>query len=255
MGLKLIIQNVFNRFGYQVQKQKKDIKNTTIYQKDELINNLFLVFLTLGFKPKNIVDIGAHKGGWTRLFLNVFPECNVLMIEPQMELSESFNDLKELPNIDYLPIGVGEKSGELKFTMHDRADSCSFQYTPEEANRLGLLQKCIEVRSLNDIYQDCGLANYPELVKIDAEGLDLEVLRGASNLFGYTEVFLVEATVFSKLYKNSVLKVVDYMNKCGYELFDITDMNRPFDVKVLWLVELVFVKKNGYFSKAFNSDL
>jgi hypothetical protein len=35
------------------------------------------------------------------------------------------------------------------------------------------------------------------------------------------------------------------MNEKGYRLFEITDINRPFQLQVLWLAELVFVKKNG----------
>lgn len=39
------------------------------------------------------------------------------------------------------------------------------------------------------------------------------------------------------------------MNEKGYKLFDISDLNRPFDNKVLWLVELLFVLKDGRFDK------
>ena len=35
------------------------------------------------------------------------------------------------------------------------------------------------------------------------------------------------------------------MDKKGYSLFEITDLNRPFQPQVLWLVELAFVKKQG----------
>lgn len=35
------------------------------------------------------------------------------------------------------------------------------------------------------------------------------------------------------------------MDAYGYKLFDITDLNRPWSNNVLWLVELVFVLKNG----------
>ena len=36
------------------------------------------------------------------------------------------------------------------------------------------------------------------------------------------------------------------MDENNYRLFEITDINRPFQPQVLWLVELVFVKKNGF---------
>ena len=62
---------------------------------------------------------------------------------------------------------------------------------------------------------------------------------------GKTEVFMVEAAVGCKVLTNSLLKMVNYMNDNGYVLFDITDLNRPFSIEILWLTELVFVKKNG----------
>ncbi|MBK8614363.1 MAG: FkbM family methyltransferase [Flavobacteriales bacterium] len=48
----------------------------------------------------------------------------------------------------------------------------------------------------------------PDIIKIDAEGLDLEVLEGASDFFGRTEVFMVEAAIVNKAFKNSVLEMV-----------------------------------------------
>jgi hypothetical protein len=38
-------------------------------------------------------------------------------------------------------------------------------------------------------------APVPDMVKIDAQGFDLKVLAGASDLFGKTDIFLVEALV------------------------------------------------------------
>ena len=60
-----------------------------------------------------------------------------------------------------------------------------------------------------------------------------------------TEFFLVEAAMFCKEFDNNLLKMVDYMDKKGYSLFEITDLNRPFQPQVLWLVELAFIKKEG----------
>ena len=63
--------------------------------------------------------------------------------------------------------------------------------------------------------------------------------------FGKTEVFLVEVGIVNKVFSNSFLKVVNYMNEKNYRLFDITDINRPFDIPILWLAELAFVRKDG----------
>ncbi len=75
--------------------------------------------------------------------------------------------------------------------------------------------------------------------------MDLEVLQGASAFFGITEIFMVEAGVGNKSFENDFVKLVNFMDENGYRLFDISDLNRPYQPQVLWLVELVFVKKNG----------
>jgi hypothetical protein len=127
----------------------------------------------------------------------------------------------------------------------DRDDSCSFKFSEEEAKDNGYKQIEIKVITLNDYVKDLVNIPYPDLIKIDAEGLDIEVLEGASDLMGKTEVFMVEVGVVNKSFDNSIKKMINYMDENGYNLFDITDLNRPFDPSVLWLMELVFVKKGG----------
>jgi hypothetical protein len=63
---------------------------------------------------------------------------------------------------------------------------------------------------------------------------------------------MVEAGVVIKEFDNSFLKMINFMDQNGYRLFDITDLNRPFPTPVLWLVEIVFIKKDGFIdSKVF----
>ena len=89
------------------------------------------------------------------------------------------------------------------------------------------------------------LNHTPELVKIDAEGIDLEVLDGASDLLGETECFLVEASINAPLEETTIEKTITYMDQKGYRVFEFTDLNRPFKSKALWLVEIAFIKKGG----------
>jgi hypothetical protein len=56
---------------------------------------------------------------------------------------------------------------------------------------------------------------------------------------------MVEVVIFNKSFDNSFLKMINFMDVKGYRLFEITDINRPFQPQVLWLAELVFIKKNG----------
>lgn len=238
---KLLLKNL----GYTLSKVNT-VKIVDTNGKNYLLSNFYNTLKKINFEPKHIVDIGANHGTWSREALQYFPDAYYTLLEPQEWLKESFQDILETnPKVQFYPVGAGEKKGSFLFTIVDRDDSCSFRYTKEEALEAGFKQLEIPVVTLNELLFESKIS-VPDIIKIDAEGLDIEVLKGASDFFGKTEIFMVEAGVVNKLFHNSFLELINFMDNKGYRLFEITDLNRPFDLKVLWLVELVFVKKGGF---------
>lgn len=238
-----LIDPIARKLGYV---KSHEINYDYRSEKNTLLNVFFENLKLMNFEPKHIIDIGANHGTWTRETLKYFPNANYTLVEPQEWLKPSLQDLLDAnPKISFSAVGAGSKSGSFKFTIVDRDDSCSFRYSEEEAIANGYKQVEIPIVTLNELVQNNPNLPFPDLVKIDAEGLDIDVLEGASDLFGKTEVFLVEAAIFNKVFENSLLEMVNYMDKKGYRLFEITDLNRPFTPNVLWLVELAFIKKDG----------
>lgn len=230
------------RLGYQ-RRAPAMLKGAG--HKDYLLLDLYTCFDRAGFKPRHIVDVGANRGGWARVARKAFPDALITMLEPQEWLKSDFQDLLADGKTRFFPYGAGKKAGTFKFTIAERDDSCTFRLSEEEARASGLEQREIRVVTLSDLVKEQNLP-IPDVVKIDAEGLDIDVLEGASSLLGQVEVFLVEAGVANKIFTNSVVDVVTYMDGKGYRLFAITDLNKPWTtVPVLWLVELAFVRKNG----------
>lgn len=245
--MKKLIKRIINKTGYTLKKVKvKSPKSVSINSKDYLLFNFYDTLKKMGFTPQHIVDVGANHGTWTREALHYFPEAHYTLLEPQHWLKKSFQDILDANSkVQYYSVGAGEKEGSFHFTIVDRDDSCSFRYSQEEAKAAGFEQIEIPVVTLNSLLSNSELP-VPDIIKIDAEGLDIAVLKGASNFFGKTEIFMVEAGVVNKSFDNSFLKLINFMDEKDYRLFDITDLNRPFQPQVLWLVELVFVKKNGF---------
>lgn len=232
------------KFGY-VKKGSLG-KPNELFHKNSLLEVFFENLKAIGFTPNHVIDVGANHGTWTRETLNYFPNAYYTLLEPQEWLKPSLQDLLDAnAKITFNAIGAGARSGSFKFTIVNRDDSCSFRYTEEEAKSQGFKQVEIPIVTLNELVAKNPALPFPDLVKIDAEGLDLEVLEGASDLIGKTEVFLVEAALFCKEFDNSLIKMVNYMDDKGYTLFEITDLNRPFKPNVLWLTELAFIKKGG----------
>jgi FkbM family methyltransferase len=234
--VKKILHPLILRLGYH---------ENLIEKNENLLENLYIQLKQLGFIPQHIVDVGANHGNWTRTALRHFPDAYYTLLEPQEWLKDSITDLLDKnKKISFNGVGVGSKKGSFKFTLVNRDDSSSFRFTDEEAKKHGLSQIEVPVVTLNEFIGQLNIPT-PAIIKIDAEGLDLDVLEGASDFFGKTELFLVEAGVGLKDIKNSFLNVVNFMDKNGYRLFDITDLNRPFEPSILWLTELAFIKKGG----------
>jgi FkbM family methyltransferase len=207
--------------------------------------NPFLSLLkSLDFEPRHIIDVGANHGDWTRTALQFFSETAYTLVEPQGHLKSCIQDLvDEGYKINWITAGAGERSGRFFFTIAARDDCSTFALSKEEADVAGAKQVEVEVMTLNQIVAASG-RGIPELVKIDAERLDLQVLAGATDLLGTTDIFLVEAAVCAPV-ENSVAEVLRFMDKTGYQLIDITDLNRSPKHGVLWLCELAFLKKGS----------
>ncbi len=244
-SIKAIMVKIFDPLATRLGYNQRDANIENEGTKNGLLNNFYQTLRSIGFIPEHIVDIGANRGTWTRKVLEYFPNAYYTLVEPQAWMKKDIQDLLEKNNkIQFHGVGAGEKQGSFKFTIVDRDDSCSFAYTEEEAKKLGFEQVEVPVVTLNEFLPSTTLP-IPDIIKIDAEGLDIGVLKGASDYFGKTEVFMVEVGVVNKIFDNSFLKMVNFMDEQGYRLFDITDLNRPFETKVLWLAELVFVRKNA----------
>src|SRR5262249_47529386 len=140
--------------------------------------------------------------------------------------------------------GCGDFCGTLPLIVCYRDDGSTFVDRHDIWWNPTAQRITVPMMTLNKLVASTG-AGLPEMVKIDAEGFDLKVLAGASNLLGKTDVFLVEAAVRRgpRAYDNSVAEVVRFMAKAGYNLMDITDLNGSHGV--LWLCELAFLREGS----------
>ena len=86
----------------------------------------------------------------------------------------------------------------------------------------------------------------PDLVKLDIQGFELEALMGASKLFGTTELFIIETSLFSFINGSPITReVISFMADRSYEIYDITEfLRRPYDA-ALGSVDIAFVKGHG----------
>lgn len=199
-----------------------------------------------GFRPDGILDVGAHKGDWTRLAAAVFPEARILFMEPQRELEQQLRGVeKELPGTEWIPAGAGATSGEACFTIWEDFAGSSFLPKADPTRVAAGEQRMTPILTLDSVVADHP-GFRPDLVKIDVQGFEMEVLRGAESLFEMTGVFVIECSLFTASRKRPLARdIIDHLSNHGYELYDIPGfLRRPAD-GALGQLDLAFAKADG----------
>jgi FkbM family methyltransferase len=139
--------------------------------------------LALGaLRPGDIaLDIGAHVGYFSTLFrLAVGATGTVFAFEPMPDTYRRLlrNVLaNRFTNVLPLPMAVAERSGAAIF--HISADNEGESSLLDDG---GKQTANVQVTSLDDLFRD-GLPARPRLMKIDAEGVEVNILNGARQWF------------------------------------------------------------------------
>ena len=201
-----------------------------------------------GLTPRHVLDIGAHRGAWSRLAAEVFQQARFTLIEPQHEMGADLDAFcTDQPGSRWVQAGAGPEPGELELAVWDDLAGSSFAVTGQEADEWGKERRSVPVVTIDSVLRDDAESeNPPELAKLDVQGFELEVLRGAETLFGKTELFILEVSLF-KFADNvpPVHEVVSFMAERGYWVYDLCGyLRRPFD-GALGQVDLAFAREAG----------
>ncbi|MFV2068182.1 MAG: FkbM family methyltransferase [Pirellulales bacterium] len=231
------IRSLYKRFRHRVT-------HTTKFPKGDLISSL-LNLEDRGFRPRHIIDVGANHGKWSRKAHRIFPDCVFTLVEPQIEMKPFLEEFcQRVPGSRWIQAGAAAASGHLSFTVIPDTVSSTFTLSEEQAEAEGFHRRLVSVVTLDELVQD----GYPvpDLVKIDAEGFEAEVMKGASSLIGKTELFLLEAPLIDPPPRwLSFAEIVSLMVGYGYEPYDFTSFQkRPYD-GALGLCEIAFARKRG----------
>lgn len=195
----------------------------------------------MGFSPGFILDIGAYEGQWAKSVGGIFPEAKVLMIEGQKSKEGILTEIsKELRGSSLRIALLGSEKKTVEFNIYETASSVL-----KEHNETGAAIESRSLELLDELVKNTGF-EYPDLIKIDTQGYELEILRGGLNTLSHAKAVLLEVS-FLDIYNNTPLAddVLSFMKSNGFVLYDICSiMRRPYD-KALFQSDFLFVKEDS----------
>jgi len=180
-----------------------------------------------GLRLNCIVDGGASNGGWTRQVREVYPDAIMLAVEPRADVQPALQQLAaEMPGIHIAPVLLGPTEQLAEF--HDDDDHSS-ALPNSQGQTFGTVRK-VEMTTLDALITKLSLP-WPDLIKLDLQGFELEALSGANKCLEHAQALLLELSFF-EFQKGQPLfaAMVDYLNGRGFQIYDIPALwHRPLD--------------------------
>ena len=170
---------------------------------------------------KYIFDVGANKGQFTLISRYIFPKAQIYSFEPLKSPSQKFIKLfGNTKNIKLINLGISSSSQKLIIYETNKTDSSSF-LKPTKLNNSSFSVKYknkleVKTTSLNNwiFDQKNKFFNQTAILKIDVQGYELEVLKGADEVFHFFKFIIIELSLM-ELYKSQPMaeEVINYLQK------------------------------------------
>lgn len=199
----------------------------------------------LGLAPGTVIDVGVGPG--TPDLYAGLPEATLMLVEPLAEWQDHLDAVARTRPTHIALAAAGPQDGEVQIAVH-RAPVCSSTLGSRRGDGDQPTRTVAMVR-LDDLRARHGLPG-PFVIKVDVEGGELEVLRGATGLLAETELILVEVSLFELVPGAPQLhEVVAWMSAHGFVVGDLYNgHNRLLDDSLAQL-DVAFVQADGRFRR------
>ena len=241
-----------NDFLFNLTLDAKGFKNYGDFKKTGEKN-----FIKLIKKEVNLsLDIGANIGDYTRLILNE-TNSNVISFEP---LPEAFKELKKIE------FSYPKRLKVFNFAIGECCENQKLYYSNQKSEKASLikdLKKLSFVKDQNinsilvekknlDVFDDFFNGQKIDFIKIDTEGFEYEVLKGAQKTLKFNNPKFIQIEFnWHQLIKNQSLFRISQLVD-GYDTFRILpkgdkllhiDPSRP-ENNIYHLSNYVFIRKD-----------
>ena len=218
-----------------------------------MFDKLKLILKDKGYYPDTILDIGAYHGNWTTSMKYIYNNSKFYLYEGiNYNELHKFNDINDITVFNVL---LNDKIEEVDwFQMKNSGDSFFKEKTRHFNNCEIFKRKTIDLNT--HILQENILQESKNiLIKIDCQGAEIPILKGATSILKKTDFIILEVPLFGE-YNEGVpnfLEHISFMNNIGFVTYDILDNHyiNGFNMQI----DILFINKNHKFNSTVNELL
>ncbi|UAK25264.1 FkbM family methyltransferase [Sphingomonas nostoxanthinifaciens] len=192
-----------------------------------------------GVMPRGIVDIGAFQGEWSLMAHDVWPEARIVMIEANEDKKARLAQVATTVGGELKQALLGASTGsEVTFHVMESGSSVFEEHSPVPRD-----QRTLQTHTLDSLLAGF---EHPDFIKIDVQGYELEVLRGAAATMARVKAILIEIA-FLEINEGAPLahQVMGFMAENGFVAFDILELHRrPLD-RAMNQIDILFLRADS----------
>lgn len=221
-----------NIFKYFHKPKISKLENAFTVQKSLFENSSSLI----------IFDVGAYIGEITSVYKKTFPNSAIYCFEP---FPQSFQKLSQLccnKSISVYNLAFSDEEG--KSVLYINADpSCNSLFSRPESgfkyyseNSTNISQVEVKTSTLDCFCDRTGVTAI-DILKLDVEGAEIKVLRGASKKLEGKQIKLIYSEVmFTPHYEGGCLfhEVSVFLSQYNYSLFNLYNLKQAHNGQLRW---------------------
>ena len=157
-------------------------------------------------KNPTIFDVGSNEGESIDFFLNLFENSTIYSFEPEkMSYQKLLKKYGENKTINLFNLALGDKKEELKLKINIKSSTSTFSKINTQSkyyylkssilnpNKNGtfLGEEKAQVEKIDNFFNEKKI-NTIHILKIDTEGFELNVIKGAKNTLQKTKIIIIE---------------------------------------------------------------
>ena len=197
----------------------------------------------IGFQPGTIIDVGFAYG--TDGLFDVFDEAHAIIIEPVAEMEPVMRKFCEgRREARYLIAAASDEPGTLEMVVRNGVTGSGFHSKFKERDS--------QRRSVPTITLDGLIAEVqppkPYLLKLDVEGHEMQVLRGAAANLKDVEMIILEVGTWAEdhpLGRTSMMDLFRYLEDQGYVFYEFVDPGYRQIDGAMYMFDAIFVRRNS----------
>lgn len=229
--IKSIIKSIFNYMGMEIHRGKRRYP----FEDQSMLLN--------PDEASVIFDVGAYTGTITEKYKKLFPKATIYCFEPfQASFKKLQEHYKACDRIKTFRMAVGDRTGKRTFYLNSDL-SCNSLLRPlssrerySNSNSEVVDTTKVDVITLEDFCRKESISRI-NILKLDVEGSELSVLKGASELLKQEVVDLIYTEVmFVAHYEEGVqfFELSRYLFDYGYTIFNLYDLKRSENGQIRW---------------------